>query len=130
MSDSLRWNSVNHTILVVENLEETRRLLSSWLAGQGFRVVEAESGAEAVEVACREQPSLVFMDIKMPGGDGINAARSIRESAQLHDVPIVAVSADNTEYYQSAARAVGFNAYLVKPVSTVELKTVLDQFLL
>ena len=129
MSDSKRWNSDAHTILVVENLEETRRLLSAWLAGQGFRVVEAVNGAEAVEVACREQPSLVFMDIKMPGGDGINAARSMRETAELRDVPIVAVSADNTEFYQSTARAVGFNAYLVKPVSTGELKTVLDQFL-
>lgn len=129
MSDSQRWNSVNHTILVVENLEETRRLLRSWLAGQGFRVVEAENGAEAVEVARREQPSLVFMDIKMPGGDGIDAARSIRDTAELRDIPIVAVSADNTEYYRSTARAVGFNAYLIKPVSTGELKDVLDQFL-
>lgn len=69
------------TILVVDNLIEIRALLSTWLTKRGYRVVEAESGEEAIEVAGRERPDLIFMDIRMPGMDGISAGRSIREHA-------------------------------------------------
>lgn len=117
------------TILVVDNLIEIRALLSTWLTKRGYRVVEAESGEEAIEVAGRERPDLIFMDIRMPGMDGISAGRSIREHAELRDVMIVAVSADNTEYYKSTANEAGFNGYITKPIEIEELKSVLDRLL-
>ena len=92
------------TILVVDNLEEVRGIIGGWLARQGYRVMEAESGKEAVEQARRLLPDLILMDLKMPGGmDGIDAALAIQADMVLREVPIVAVSADNTEYSKGKA---------------------------
>src|SRR3954469_15032589 len=114
------------TILVVDNLEGFRRMVSIWLGQQGYRVAEAEDGRMAVEEARRVFPDLILMDLKMPGVGGIEAAESIRGDGAIGDVPIVAVTADNTEYYKSRARVAGFSDYLVKPFEAKELKGVLD----
>ncbi|HYG81188.1 MAG TPA: response regulator [Pyrinomonadaceae bacterium] len=117
------------TILVVDNMEGFRRMVSVWLAQQGYRVAEAEDGRMAIEEARRVFPDLILMDLKMPGVDGIGAAESIRQDAELMDVPIVAVTGDNTEYCKSRAREAGFNDYLVKPFEAKELRNVLDRHL-
>src|SRR3954471_21721826 len=100
-------NGTPQTILVADNLEGFRRIVGVWLAGQGYQVVEAEDGRMAVEEARRVFPDLILMDLKMPGLDGIGAAESIRADAALGEVPIVAVTGDNTEYYKSRAREAG-----------------------
>lgn len=118
------------TILVVDNLEDVRAVIGGWLARQGFRVAEADGGEQAVEEARRLLPDLILMDLKMPGGmDGICAAHAIRGDVALRDVPIVAVSADNTEYSRGKAHEAGFNDYLVKPFEVAELRDVLDRLL-
>lgn len=118
------------TVLVVDNLEEVRGLLGAWLARRGFRVAEAADGEGAVEQARRLVPDLILMDLKMPGGmDGIAAAQSIRGDLGLRQVPIVAVSADNTEFYKGKAREAGFDDYIVKPFETEELERVLERLL-
>jgi len=123
-------NGPPSTILVVDNLEEVREAIGSWLARQGYRVAQAEGGEQAVEEARRLLPDLILMDLKMPGGmDGICAAHAIRGDVALRDVPIVAVSADNTEYSRGKAQEAGFNDYLVKPFEAVELRNVLDRLL-
>jgi CheY-like chemotaxis protein len=122
-------NNNPQTVLVVDNLEEGRRLLGAWLKMRGYRVLEAEGGEEAVETARRELPDLILMDIKMPGLDGIGAAQLIRGDLGLRDVAIVAHSADNTEYNRAKALEAGFNDYLVKPVLPEELEGMLDRLL-
>ena len=117
------------TILVVDNLEEMRGAIGGWLVRHGYRVAEAEDGRGAVEQARRLAPDLILMDLKMPGMDGVEAARAIKSDAALCGVPIVAVSADNTEYYRAAAREAGFSDYLVKPFEAGELEGVLDRLL-
>ena len=129
MNNGERQSDIRQTILVVDNLDDFRHTISSWLTRQGYRVIEADSGRQAVEVAERERPDLILMDIKMPGEDGLSAARRLRESAELSKVPIVAVSADATEYYKKAARDVGFSRYLTKPVEPDELREILDDLL-
>lgn len=116
-------------IMVVDNLDEGRQLLSGWLARRGYAVVEAAGGQEAVEVARREVPDLILMDIKMPGLDGYGAAQSIRAHMGLADVPIVAVSADGTEHSKTRATEAGFCAYLTKPVEPEELIELLSRYL-
>jgi CheY-like chemotaxis protein len=116
-------------ILVVDNLDEGRKLLGNWLSQRGYDVVQAGSGQEAIEVARREVPDLILMDIKMPGIDGFGAAQSIRAHTGLKRVPIVAVSADGTEYSKARATDAGFADYLTKPVEIDELSEVLDRYL-
>ena len=128
-SNQKNTDGTPQTILVVDNLEGFRRIVSVWLAQQGYRVAEAEDGRMAIEEARRVFPDLILMDLKMPGVDGIGAAESIRRDAELMDVPIVAVTGDNTEYCRSRAREAGFSDYLVKPFEAVELRGVLDRHL-
>jgi CheY-like chemotaxis protein len=117
------------TILIVDNLEEARGILGGWLARKGYRVVEASSGEEAIEQARRVFPNLILMDIKMPGMDGFGATQVIRGDVELHGVPIVAVSADNTQFYKNMAKEAGVNEYLVKPIEEEELRGVLERLL-
>lgn len=127
--DNDHRDDVRRKIMVVDNLDEGRRLLSSWLARRGYAVVEAGGGREAVELARREVPDLILMDIKMPGLDGFGAAEGIRRHEYLSRVPIVAVSGDGTEYAKSRAGEAGFCAYLTKPVETEELVELLGRYL-
>lgn len=118
------------TVLVVDNLADVRGLIGVLLARRGYRVAEADGGEEAVAEARRIVPDLILMDLKMPGGmDGVAAASAIRGDVGLRGVPIVAVTADNTEYWRQKAREAGFSDYLVKPFEAGELEGVLDRLL-
>src|SRR5215218_1127045 len=93
------------TVLVVDNLADVRGLIGILLARRGYRVAEADGGEQAVAEARRLVPDLILMDLKMPGGmDGVAAAQAIRGDVGLRGVPIVAVTADNTEYWRLKAR--------------------------
>lgn len=118
------------TVLVVDNLADVRGLIGVLLERRGYRVAEAEGGEQAVEEARRVVPDLILMDLKMPGGmDGIAAAHAIHGDLGLRDVPIVAITADNTEFYKNKAREAGFSGYLVKPFEAGELESVLERLL-
>src|SRR5260370_871043 len=67
------------TILVVDDFDDTRLLLRTWLERKGFRVIEAEDGLQAVAVAQKERPDLIIMDLEMPRLDGLTATRRIRK---------------------------------------------------
>lgn len=125
-----RISNPPQTILVVDNLEEVRGVIGGWLARQGYRVAEAGGGDEAVGEARRVLPDLILMDLKMPGGmDGVSAAHAIHGDVGLRHVPIVAISADNTEHSKGKAREAGFSDYLVKPFAAEELGDVLSRLL-
>ncbi|MGB9178337.1 MAG: response regulator, partial [Pyrinomonadaceae bacterium] len=81
------------TVLVVEDDEDIRELISFWLQKEGYRVIVAGDGAEAVEVARRECPDLVLMDMSLPSLDGITATERILEIEELCHMPILACSA-------------------------------------
>jgi CheY-like chemotaxis protein len=114
----------------VDNLADVRAVIAALVTRRGYRVAEAEDGAGAVEQARRLVPGLILMDLKMPGGmDGVAAAHAIHGDLGLREVPIVAVTADNTEFYKGKARAAGFSDYLVKPFGVGELEGVLERLL-
>jgi two-component system cell cycle response regulator DivK len=118
-------DSASPLVLVVEDVEETRQAMRRLLEMSGCRVVEAANGREAVEVAGREQPSLILMDLNMPVLDGFTAALRIRENEQARHVPIIAVTAYDSAESRAAARAVGCNEYVAKPVDFDQLMTLI-----
>src|SRR3954470_16920658 len=88
------------TILVVDDFDDTRLLLRTWLERKGFRVVEAQNGFEAVSRAETDSPDLIIMDVEMPQLDGLNATRRIRNVKSLGTIPIVAVSAYGADQFR------------------------------
>ena len=111
------------TVLIVDDFDDTRLLLRTWLERRGFRVVEAENGLQAIDRADTELPDLIIMDMQMPGLDGLSATRRIRKS---HDsVPILAVSAYGAEQYRDLALAAGCNDYVSTPFEPATLEGII-----
>jgi two-component system cell cycle response regulator DivK len=117
------------TILLVEDDELNRKLLHQLLQSRGYRVVEAVNGLVALELARRERPALILMDIDLPGLDGIGITRRIREDATLRQSPIFMVTAFDTPEIRAAAFDAGCNEYLVKPLDADKLETLLKSAL-
>ena len=103
-------------IQVVEDHEDTLLLMRLMLEQRGHRVAEAADGEEAVEVAWRECPDVILMDLTLPKVDGFTAAKRIREDPQMRDVPIVAVTAHIEQQYRANALDAGMTAFVTKPL--------------
>jgi CheY-like chemotaxis protein len=103
-------------ILVVDDSADNLAVISLYLQHQGYRVVTANNGEDAVTVATQMLPSVILMDINLPSLDGLGATRRIRETEGLRDVPVIAITAFGTEGFQRAAYDVGVSGYLTKPI--------------
>jgi len=117
------------TIMVVEDYDDTRLLLRKGLEGLGYSVLEASNGQEAVDIAGRERPDLILMDLDLPILDGIAATQRIRQQAGLDGVPIVAVTAYPMSYTHVKAFAKGCDEYMAKPIDMSELARLVNRYL-
>jgi len=117
------------TIMVVEDYDDTRLLLKKGLEGLGYSVLEATNGQEAVDIAERENPDLILMDLVLPILDGIAATQRIRQQANLEHVPIVAVTAYPMSYTHVKAFAKGCDEYMAKPIDMTELANLVNRYL-
>lgn len=116
-------------VLVVDDSLDNAVVISMDLQQQGYRVITASDGEQAVRVAHKTNPDIILMDIGMPELDGLGAARKIREDETLQSVPMVAVTAFETEGFQHAARDAGFDGYLIKPVDFEKLHELMRRLL-
>lgn len=103
------------TILVVDDFDDTRLLLRTWLQRKGFRVIEAENGNQAVATAENERPDLIIMDVEMPELDGLAATRQLRGLTAFKGTPIIAVSAYGADLYRAHAIEAGCDEYVSTP---------------
>ena len=108
-------------VLVIEDNRDNMRLISYALERSGYAVIGAETGEEGVELAIRERPFFIIMDINLPGIDGLEATRRIRASESNGDIPIIAI----TSYAMSGDRDkvldAGCTAYLEKPIDPLTI---------
>ena len=104
------------SVLVADDVRESRKVLRELLVAIGFKVVEAANGEEAVALARTCQPDLIFMDLVMPGLDGFEAVRRIRAHNATASIPIIALSASAFEDTRQLSTILGCNAFLSKPV--------------
>ena len=119
-----RASAVPLTVMVVEDSEDVRLMMRILLEMEGYRVIEASDGMQAVEMALNERPALIMMDLNLPLLDGLAATGRIRK--HLSDVPVVAISGHVTDDYRLAALAAGCTDYLVKPLDFDQLHNILD----
>jgi CheY-like chemotaxis protein len=122
-------NHARKRILLVEDSEDGRFALSKLLQLEGYAVLEAIDGAQAVEVATREKPDLILMDLSLPLVDGITATRTIREVQGLEATPIIALSGHDADTIRSDAKAAGVTDYANKPIDFDLLMSLLSRHL-
>ena len=123
---SNRENEVS--VLLVEDTEDNRIMMRRLLELSGYRVSEAVNGLEAVNVAERETPNIILMDLSLPIVDGLAVTRRIRRLPDLEKVPIIAVSAHDTADFHAEALAAGCDAYITKPIDYTELEDLITAF--
>ncbi len=109
-------------VLLVEDVEDTRHFMRLELEEQGFIVFEAENGQAGVEIATREKPDVILMDLTLPLMDGFTATKLIRQNDALKNVPIIAITAHKEDDFRADAKASGFDAYVTKPIDVNWLK--------
>jgi CheY-like chemotaxis protein len=119
----------NATILVVDDLPDNLVLVSLSLQNNGYRVVTANNGEEAIKIASLARPDLILLDLAMPEVDGLSAARRIRQMPELQQVPIIALTAFDTSGFRQAAYEAGFDAYLTKPLDFDRLNHLIGMLL-
>ena len=117
------------TVLVVEDHEDARYMTRMALEGYGYKVLEAADGRRAIEVALRDRPDVILMDISMPVIDGLTATKRIREDERMRETIIVALTAHYEAPYRADALAAGCNAYTTKPIDYNWLNELLGQLL-
>jgi two-component system, cell cycle response regulator DivK len=122
-------NGDQRTVLVVDDFDDTRLLLRTWLQRKGFRVIEAENGKQAVAAARSHSPDFIIMDVEMPELDGLEATRQIRQLNQIPRIPIVAVSAYGADQYRAQALEAGCDEYVSTPFDPEELEKLIRSFL-
>jgi two-component system cell cycle response regulator DivK len=104
-------------ILLVEDNEKNRKLAHDVLVHQGYRVVDAESAEDALRLVREQPPSLVLMDIHLPGMNGIEALRRLRADPATSAIPVMAVTASAMTQDRAKIMAAGFDGYQSKPIS-------------
>ena len=109
------------TALVVDDSTANRRILASLLESAGAQVITATGGLEAIELAHTHQPEIIFMDLKMPGLDGLEATRRLATDPATSAIPVIAVTASALGDARATARAAGCVDYLSKPIRAQEL---------
>lgn len=118
-------------VLLVEDVEDTRLFMRLVLEEHGFIVFEAGDGRTAVDMAVKESPDVILMDLSLPTMDGFSAAKLIRKkSGKLQTVPIIAVTAHHESDFRTGAQASGFDAYVTKPIDIDWLKELINGLLI
>ena len=108
-------------ILAVDDEPHILKLVSFSLSSRGYDVIEATDGLSAIEVAEREQPDLILMDVMMPLMNGYDACRKIKENPSTRHIPVVMLSAKSQVSEQSEGIQAGAVTYVTKPFTPKEL---------
>ena len=114
-------------ILIADDNDDNRELYAGYLRANGFRVVKARDGAEAIAIARSQRPAVVVLDLHMPRVDGLRATRVIRRDAATRTTPILVVTADDTR--EQDALDAGADAVCLKPYTPDALLNHIEEML-
>ena len=112
---------MDELILIVDDNEKNLRLARDVLRFAGFRTIEAASGGEGVSTAIEQLPDVILMDIRLPDMDGTEAARQLKHDERTAQIPVVALTSLAMKGDRESFLAAGFDGYLEKPISVLEL---------
>jgi two-component system cell cycle response regulator DivK len=115
-------------ILLVEDTDDTRELYSFILKVNGYAVLEAVDGKEAVNTAIEEKPDIILMDLNLPVMSGWEATRMLKSIPETREIPIIAVSANTLAEYRDSILTAGADDYLTKPLNPQKLLDTIRSF--
>lgn len=122
----------NEKILVVDDEEHIAELISYNLTSNGYKVITANDGNDAVKLAVEEKPNLILLDLMIPGKDGYDVCKDIRSNSEVRNTPIIMLTAKSEELDKILGLELGADDYITKPFSVRELlarvKAVLRRF--
>jgi len=104
-------------ILIVEDQPLNRKLVRDVLQVKGYRTIEAENGEDGVRAAVEQHPALILMDIQLPGINGIEALKRLRDNPETRAIPVIAVTASAMQQNRAEIIAAGFDGYQAKPIN-------------
>ncbi|MFP4346347.1 MAG: PleD family two-component system response regulator [Anaerolineales bacterium] len=116
-------------ILVIEDDVPTTRLLSVSLARRGYEVVVAENGQKALDLIENQPPSLVLLDLMLPGISGFELLAHLKRGETTRDIPVIVVSANTQVASKEQARELGADLYLTKPYRLKDLVVAIQEIL-
>lgn len=109
------------TILIVDDVNSERELMSGYLEEDGYFVIQATSGKEALDKVLSQKPDLVITDLVMPDMNGLELCRAIRKNPETEKLPIIACTSKNQELDRMWGLKQGLNLYLTKPYTREEV---------
>ncbi len=112
---------IKPTVMVVDDSLTMRKVLSRTLEREGYIVITAKDGMDALQVLQETKPDIILLDIEMPRMDGFEFARNVRGDAETALIPIIMISSRTAEKHQNHAKELGVNAFLGKPVQDDDL---------
>jgi len=115
-------------ILVVEDDPDNRRIVAKVLSVEGYHVIEATDGIEALARARAERPDLILMDLALPNVDGWEATRRLKSDPETRSIPVVALTAVAMRGDEEQARAAGCDDYLPKPARPAAIRAVVKKY--
>ncbi len=124
----LSAESSARTVMVVDDSAVDRTNLISILEREGLKVIAASSGAEALELAKRAQPNIIFLDIMLGEMDGFKTCRSLHRDPDTAAIPVVMVSSKKNKSDMVWAAEQGARGYIVKPYSAEDILSAIEQF--
>lgn len=110
----------NELILIVEDNDKNRKLARDILQVKGYRIAEAETAEVGLELAVAERPHLVLMDIQLPGMNGIQALKKMRQDAATRAIPVLAFTASVMPQDRRKIMDAGFDGFVAKPINLKE----------
>jgi CheY-like chemotaxis protein len=117
---------VTQTILIAEDSNDGREMMRMLLGLKGYKVLSAENGVRAVEVALTGHPDLILLDLELPRLDGLGVVRILRSHREFRDTPIIIVSGHDPDGYRQPAIDAGSSDYLPKPIDFERLDAILQ----
>ena len=116
-------------VLVVEDDSKSRKLVRDLLTFKGYEIIEAETGEEGVGLAQERRPSLILMDIRLPGIDGIQALERLRAEVATRGIPVMAMTASVMSGDRQRVLDAGFDAFQSKPIKIKDFVAAVEQLL-
>ena len=116
-------------ILVVEDNLMNMELAVDLLSLQGYEVLQAHTGQEALDITNSQRLDLILMDVQLPGMDGLAVTKKIRENPKTRDIPIVALTAHAMKGFEQRIIQQGCTGYISKPIDTREFPKAVERFI-